>query len=93
MTKISDLFAAALLSYIQQNVDQLAKGIDEWSESIPSCCNCRGEDSCWGAGDITVEVVYRVPREVNRFGRTTWRYDGDMTRLIRLLDDAQPPTA
>ena len=86
MPNITSVFEKALLSYIQQHVDQLAEGILEWGQPRPFNCGCSDDDTCMCYDNVSVEVSYRVPREVSRMGYYNWTYYGDLPQLMRMLD-------
>ena len=85
---VTGVFEAALLHYIKQHVDQLAEGILEWNQPQPFRCGCSDDDTCMCYDNVHVEVSYRVPREVSRFGYKNWSYSGDLPQLMRLLDES-----
>lgn len=83
---IQGVFEAALLKYIQAEVDQLAEGIYD-CEQYRGNCNCGPDDwTCMCDTSTSLIVFYNVPLEINRFGRQNWRYEGDFFELIRMLD-------
>lgn len=88
LVSIEGVFEAALLRYIQANVDQMAESIIGY-EQEHSCCLGHGEDdSCCCDTGMFVAVSYRVPREADRFGRKEWEYRGNFFDLINRLDAA-----
>jgi hypothetical protein len=87
-TGIQGVFEAALLKYIQIEVDQLAEGIRGWEQNTGSCYGHDYDDTCLCDTSTSISVDYRVPREINRFGYKTWRYDGNFFDLVNMLDRA-----
>lgn len=88
MTTVQGVFEAALLKYIQIEVDQLAEGIVGW-EQTQGRCYCSIDDyTCMCDTEVAITVNYQVPREVQRFGYKSWRYRGNFFDLITMLDRA-----
>lgn len=87
--KIEDAFEAALLKYIQRNVNQLAEGLVDYEQNQPNCWGHTEDDSCCCDTSIRVNVRYRVPREVNRFGYLEWSFYGNFFDLITTLDEME----
>lgn len=83
---IQGVFEAALLRYIQANIDQRAEGIRGFDVKHSCCWGHSEDDSCCCDTSIKVSIDYWVPREVNRFGYVTWEYSGDFFELIAMLD-------
>lgn len=84
--KIQGVFEAALLKYIQQNVDQLAEGIHSYEHDHSSCLGHDADDYCYCDTSIKMAIQYRVSREASRLGYYEWKYDGDFVALINMLD-------
>lgn len=84
--KIQGVFEAALLKYIQQNVDQLAEGIRGYDHDHNGCLGHDADDYCYCDTSVSMSIDYRVPRDVNRFGYKTWQYKGGFSELINMLD-------
>lgn len=84
--KIQGVFEAALLRYIQKNVDQRAEAILDWETEHQCCWGHTDDDSCCCDTSTRVSVAFRVPREVQRHGRMTWEYGGNFYDIIRMLD-------
>lgn len=83
------VFDAALLRYIQANVDQLAEDIRDLA-TRQDHCTCGEDDwTCMCDTSMSMVVEYAVPREVDRFRYRQWRYYGTFHELIRLLDDQE----
>lgn len=93
MVTIQSVFEAALLRYIQAEVDQLAEGIRSWEQDIRSCYGHDSDDSCCCDTGVSIDVDYFVPREISRFGYKTWNYRGDFFELINMLDEVDRSTA
>ena len=85
---IQGVFEAALLRYILAEVDQLAEGIRGWEENNRSCYGHDYDDTCCCDVGVDIDVNYKVPREVSRFGYRTWNYRGNFYELINMLDRA-----
>lgn len=84
--KIRGVFEAALLKYIQAEVDQLAEGIRGYDSNHYCCPGHDLDDSCCCDTAMSIDVDYFVPREVARFGYKTWNYRGNFFELINMLD-------
>jgi hypothetical protein len=85
---IQGAFETALLRYIQAEVDQLAEGIQSWEQLQGSCYGHEYDDSCCCDTSVSIDVNYKVPREVARYGFKTWNYRGNFYDLINMLDQA-----
>lgn len=83
---VQGVFEAALLKYIQTHVDQLAEALIDYEQNQPHCWGHTEDDSCCCDTSIRVNVRYRVPREVNRFGYLEWGFYGNFFELIDMLD-------
>ena len=71
----------ALSEYILANVDQLSEGVLSFEDHTTGGSD---EDGDWVSH--VIYVTYRVPREINRFGMTSWRFNGTLDELIFMLD-------
>lgn len=77
-----DRFRAALLTYIQQGVDQLAIEVTDWDDDS----NDGGCDTC-GYGAIRFRVYYSAQDYDKGSRDKQWSYDGGLGSLIRELTE------
>lgn len=87
--KIQGVFETALLKHIQDEVDQLAEGIKDYEVTHNCCYGHSEDDSCCCDTGVYIQVEYRVPRELARYGFKVWTYHGNFFELINMLDRAE----
>lgn len=88
---IDEKMRAALLDYLQREVDQLAESITSWQQRVNVVQGEDGADGYWVAAYsvVTVCIRYTVDRQVARCGWREWTFGGDLPELIWMLDNEE----
>lgn len=74
---------AALLDYIQHEVDQLAESIRELYEDS----RVSGDEEDGYLAHIVLNIEYQVPQEIERRCTRNWRFHGSLDDLIYVIDN------